>query len=487
MQIRLISQALGALLAILALIMAVPALLGWLWGEEGAMIALSEGVAATLGGSVALLGIGGLRPKRGTLRHREAFLVVSLAWGAAGVFGGLPFYFSGQFGGLVNAVFESVSGFTTTGATILSNVEAVPKSLLLWRATTHWLGGMGIVLLSVAVLPLLGVGGMELFKAEVPGPTTDKLAPRIIETARVLWWAYLLLTVAEIVLLVLAGMGVFDAVAHSFATVATGGFSTKNNSVEYFDSPLIEGIITVFMFLAGANFSLHILAPRKGLKAYFKDTEFLAYAGVVLGAFALVAGGLWWHDHYDGPSAARYGIFQVVSIVTTTGFSSADFEAWGGTHALAPFVLFVLMFIGGCSGSTGGGPKVVRIWLLVKEGLRELFRQIHPRAVTQLRLNDRLVPSEVLRSVAAFFFLYVILFSAASVALSLMGLDFTSALAASAACIGNIGPGLGTVGPMDNYDHIHAVGKVILTGLMILGRLELYTVLVLFVPEFWRR
>jgi len=378
-----------------------------------------------------------------------------------------------------------MSGFTTTGSTILIHIEELPQSLLFWRALSHWLGGMGIIVLSLAILPMLGVGGMQLFKAEVPGPTTDRLKPRIQDTATMLWGVYLLLTALETLLLMLGGMTFFDAICHAFATLATGGFSTRDASIAAFDSAYIDGVMTLFMFLAGVNFTLHFQALRGRLRDFHRNEEFRCYLGITLFATLLLLIFNWSGGIYQGLGAnLRYSLFQVTSILTTTGFGTADYEIW---PVITQYTLLLLMFIGGCAGSTGGGIKVARILLLFKHAQVQLFRLIHPRAVRLVKLGNRPVDREVLQAILGFFALFIGIFVIASLLMAACGMDLVSGAAAVIACLANIGPGLGSVGPTDNYAHVPVVGKGILIFCMLMGRLELFTVLVLLFPSFWRK
>ena len=428
------------------------------------------------------------RNAQGDLSHRHGFLVVTLGWVTVCFFGSLPFLFGGYFGDFTNCYFESVSGFTTTGSTILTKISDLPKATLFWRSIIQWYGGMGIIVLSIAVLPLLGIGGMQLFKAEVPGPVADKIQPRIRDTAKLLWKVYLIITAAEVLLLWVGGNSLFDSLCHAFTTMATGGFSTKDDSVMTAFGVYGETVITVFMFFAGVNFSLHYLALRGNLKAYWRDGEFKLYVYIILGATLILTALLFFKGIYGSIwESFRYSVFQVVSLMTTTGYNSADFEAWGLVAPLAPLLLLLLMFVGGTTGSTGGGMKVIRVWLSLKHGYRELFRLIHPRAVRHVKIGGRVVPEPVLDSILGFVVLYILLFVAASLIMSLLGYDFATAISSAACTIGNIGPGLGAVGPVDNFSEIAGVGKWVLILCMLLGRLEIYTVVLLFVPEFWRR
>ncbi len=431
-------------------------------------------------------GAGLMLPTRGKvdLTVKDGFAIVTFGWLACAVFGALPFLLAGAVKTPVDAVFESMSGFTTTGATILGDIEALPRGLLFWRSLTHWLGGMGIVVLSLAVLPALGVGGMQLFRAEVPGPTADRLSPRIQNTAKILWGVYVGLSALEAALLLVGGMSLFDALCHTFGTMATGGFSTRNASIAAFPSPFIQTVITVFMFLAGANFALHYWLLRRRITHYARDEEFRVYTGVTVVSVLL----LWLIlvlKLGEGPVLAlRHASFQAVSILTTTGFGTADYLLWG---AAAQIILLLLMFFGGCAGSTGGGMKHMRLLLLGKHGMRELRKLLHRQGVFTVRLSGKRVADDVMMNVLGFFLLYVSIFAAAALVVAAMGVDLETAVGASAATLGNIGPGLGQVGPASTYAGLPLAAKGILSFCMLLGRLELFTVLVVLTPMFWRR
>ncbi len=415
---------------------------------------------------------------------REAFAIVTFAWLAMSLFGSIPYVVSGAIPSFTDAFFETVSGFTTTGASILTNVEALPKGLLFWRSMTQWLGGMGIILLSLAILPILGVGGMQLFKAESPGPTVDKIKPRIGETAKVLWQVYVMFTFVQTLLLLLGGMNIFDALSHSFTTMATGGFSTRNLSIAHYNSPYIDTVIIVFMFIAGANFVLHYKALKGDVREYFKNNEFVFYLSIVLISIFISVLLLINSGNYNSfTSALRYSAFQVVSIITTTGYSTADYEIWPYS---IQFILLILMFIGGCAGSTAGGIKNMRILILLKNGNAELRKLIHPKAIVPVRYNNRTVPQDIINNILAFFVLFVTTFVVATIIMTILGMDIISAMGAVIASLSNIGPGLGSVGPMDNYSNIHFLGKWILSFCMIIGRLELFTALVIFTKVYWK-
>mgnify|MGYP001205282339 CR=1 FL=1 len=471
----------GLILMCVGLCMIAPLLCGWYYGDSSvAPLFLSLCVTVLAG---AFLMFYFRRPGPMVINHREGMLIVSLGWAACGFFGALPFALGG-FPSFTDAFFESVSGFTTTGASILTNIEAMPKGLLLWRSLTHWLGGMGIIVMTIAILPFLGVGGMQLYKAEVPGPVADKLQPRIKDTAMSLWKVYVLFTVVQTILLMFGGMDLFESVCHSFGTMATGGFSTRNASIAAYDSAYIDYVISFFMLVAGLNFALHFQLFRGRPLVLWRDPEFRFFGIFVLVLTAVVILATYGTNYDSWADATRYSVFQVASIITTTGYATADYELW---LPLPQGVLLLCMFVGGCAGSTAGGIKCMRVMLLFKHAYRELFRMVHPRAVRPLKFGAKLVKEEVLTSIWGFFVLFIVLFVLASLALAALGVDVLTAFAAVVACIGNVGPGLGGVGPTDNYSAIPALGKWVLSFCMLLGRLEIYTILVLFVPEFWRK
>ncbi len=479
--IRSVLRVLGFMIFLLGLMMVIPLGIS-LYHQDGAStgILVSILVTTACGGSLYLL----FKQQKG-LGLRDGFLIVGMGWFLMALFGALPYLFSGAILSFTDAFFESMSGFTTTGATILTDIEQMPPALLFWRAFTHWIGGMGIIVLSLAILPLLGVGGMQLFKAEVPGPTADKLTPRIAETARILWIVYVGITFLEVLFLLLGGMGLLDAFCHAFATMATGGFSTRNASIGAFNSAYFDYVITIFMFAAGVNFALHFKFITGKFDAYWKNFEFKTYLGIVLIAAAVITisnllGGVY-NNFFD---SVKHGLFQSVSIGTTTGFGTADYETW--TH-LSQILLFMLMFIGGSAGSTGGGMKVLRLIIVVKYTFIQLKKLIHPNAVIPLRVGNRVIPKEITLSVIGFFLLYVFLFVIVSIIMSLMGMDLLTAAGASASCLGNIGPGLGNVGPTDHYAWMPALAKWILALTMMVGRLEIYTVLVIFTKGLWSK
>jgi len=420
--------------------------------------------------------------KGNPLRKREGYLIVTMGWVFMSLFGTLPYLFSGAIPSFTNAFFETLSGFSTTGATILTDIESINKGILFWRSLTQWIGGMGIIVLTVAILPILGIGGMELFVAEAPGISPDKLKPRITDTAKRLWFIYLGLTALEFLLLWIGGMSFYDAVNHALTTMATGGFSTKNASIAYFDSPFLQYVIIIFMFLAGTNFTLTYFGLHGQLKKVWGNEEFRYYLKFTIFFGLLITCVVYSVTDQSMERSFRDGLFQLVSIVTTTGYITTDYTAW------TPFltvVFFMLMFIGGSAGSTAGGVKVVRHVVLLKNSILELRRQVHPRAILPVRLNKKAVLPETTFNILAFMIIYLMIFVGGSVIMSMFGLDFMTAIGAVATCLGNIGPGIGNVGPVDNFASIPMAGKWMLSLFMLLGRLELFTVLILFTPYYW--
>ena len=414
---------------------------------------------------------------------REGYLIVSLTWVIISIFGTLPFIFSGSIINFSDAFFETISGFTTTGATILTDIESLPRNILYWRAMTHWIGGMGIIVLTVAILPFLGIGGLQLMIAEMPGITPDKLHPRITETAKRFWAIYVIFTVAEVLLLWVGEMDFFESVCHSFATMATGGFSTRNNSIADF-MPYSQYIIIIFMFIAGTNFTLHYFMMHRQFNKVKSNEEFRMYSWIIGIISIFIAFGLFITVGLNIESSFRDAIFTVVSIITTTGFVTADYSLW---PSFLWMLIFALMFIGGSAGSTGGGVKIIRHLLLIKNSFLEMKRSIHPQAIIPVKYNGKSVTQQIIFNVMAFFLIYILIFSFSTITLSLLGYDFDTSIGASIASLGNIGPGIGNVGPVDNYSFFSPVAKWFLSFLMLLGRLELFTVLIVISPAFWKR
>lgn len=483
MQLLVIQRILGLLLMIFSSTLLPPIAIELIY-QDGAVLPFIESFTLTLvGGMLLYLPVKGQKKE---LRLRDGFLIVVLFWTVLGIFGGLPFFLSDTLSlSVTDAVFESISGLTTTGATVIVGLDGMPRSLLFYRQEIQWLGGMGIIVLAVAVLPMLGIGGMQLFRAEAPGPVKDaKLTPRITETAKALWFIYLALTIACGLAYWIAGMSLFDAVGHAFSTVAIGGFSTHDASIGYFDSTAIELIAIVFMLLSGINFALHFGAIRhRTLKPYWRDSEFKTYIGVLAAVSVITIGYLQFNKTFTSTAESIVeGLFQVVSIGTTTGFTTADYYTWPG---FLPVLLLYASFIGGCSGSTGGGIKVIRILLLVKQGVRELKRLIHPNAEIAVKIGNKPLPEKVMEAVWGFFAAYFAISALMILLLMASGLDQETAFSAVAACLNNLGPGLGDVGR--NFASINDFAKWLLCLAMLLGRLEIFTLLVLFTPTFWRK
>lgn len=478
---KIIFRILGILTGLVGIFMAltVPVALIYKDGDAGALL-ISALIAISTGFAITML----VKADKSNLGKREGFLIVTLSWIIFSLFGSLPFVLSGEIPSYTDAFFETMSGFTTTGASIITDIESLPHGLLFWRSMTQWLGGMGIIVLSIAILPFLKLGNIQLFVAEVPGPTPDKLRPRIKDTAKRLWAIYIIFTAAETILLWAGEMDLFDAVCHSFTTMATGGYSTKNASIAAFSTPYTHYVITAFMIIAGTNFTLAYLGFHGKFKKVIQNEEFVFYITVL--AIAILIGGavLYFQNGHPAEQSFRESAFQVVSIVTTTGYATANYCNWG------PFLIlfmFILMFTGGSAGSTGGGIKMVRLLLLAKNSRMELRRLIHPNAVIPVRLNHKVVPQQVVYNVQAFMVFYLIITAFSALVISVMGYDVVSSLSAVAATLGNIGPGLGDVGPAMNYSHFPVFGKWFLSFLMLLGRLELFTVLVLIQASFYKK
>lgn len=482
MQRAAIQRVLGLLLMVFSTTMLPPIIVARIYGDESIVPFLAAFALTVVLGLIVWL-----PARRATqeLRLRDGFLIVVLFWTVLGTAAALPFIFSDEpTVGLSDAIFEAWSGLTTTGATVLVGLDQLPKSILYYRQQLQWLGGMGIIVFAVAIMPMLGVGGMQLYRAETPGPVKDnRLTPRIAQTAKALWYIYLGLTVACMAAYWLAGMSFFDALGHSFSTVAIGGFSTHDASIGHFENALVELVAVIFMLAAGLNFALHFLAWRGfTLRPYVEDTEARAYFTMLFVVSAVTVTYLLLAGVYDSiPSALHHGIFQVVSIGTTTGFTTAEYFFWPG---FLPVLLLLVSFVGGCGGSTGGGIKVIRVLLLFKQGTREIMRLIHPSAQLPVKVGGRVLPDRVVESVWGFFALYVASFCVMSLLLAATGLDLVTAFSAVAACMNNLGPGLGEVGA--HYAALSAPAKWVLCFAMLLGRLEIFTLLVLFNPQFWR-
>ncbi len=483
MHLAIIQRIIGQFLMLFSITLLPPVVIDLLY-QEGAAHAFFYSYLVLL--AIGFLLFLPVRKQSNDLRLRDGFVVVVLFWMVLGVAGALPLYLYENLDiSIVDALFESISGLTTTGATVLVGLDHLPHSILFYRQELQWLGGMGIIVLAVAVMPMLGIGGMQLYKAETPGPVKDnKLTPRIAETAKALWYIYLGLTIACAIAYWIAGMNLFDAVAHSFSTVAIGGFSTHDASIGYFDSKAIEFVAIIFMFLGAINFALHFSVARsKTLSPYFRDAEFRLYASLLIIISALSVYVLYSQSVYhDLSDAFREGIFQTISIATTSGFVTSDFSSW---PVFIPVLLLFSSFIGGCAGSTGGGMKVIRILLLIKQGQREILRLIHPNAQVTVKLGKQPVKNSIIDAVWGFFAAYVALFALMMLILMFNGLDQITAFSAVAATINNLGPGLGEVSA--NYASLSDFNKLVLCFSMLLGRLEIFTLLVLLTPAFWRK
>lgn len=482
MNFRIVIQIIGFLLFLTGIFMLFGIPFSIYYGDSDILALVISGITTSLIGIVMWLV--NKKYDKQEISKREGFLIVTLGWIFMSAFGALPFVIQGSIPSYTDAFFETMSGFTTTGASILKEVEVLPHGILFWRSMTHWIGGMGIILLSIAILPILGIGGMQLYQAEVAGPTKDKIHPRVKETAKRLWAIYVFLTFAETGLLIIGGMNLFDALCHSFGSLATGGFSTKTKSVAFFNSAFIDYVIIFFMFLGGTNFALHYHALHGKITSYFKDSEFRFYLGFLSFTVLGTAIFLFFANSQSAEEAFRHSAFNILSILTSTGFATTDYEAWAPFFSL--FFLILLLF-GACAGSTSGGVKMVRYQLLIKNSILELKRLIHPHAILPVRQNGKAIPNDIISKISAFVLLYLAIFGLGSFILSLIGLDLKSAMGSVAACMANIGPGLGTTGPVSNYSGVPDLGKWLLSFLMLIGRLELFTVLIIFSPAFWRK
>ncbi len=490
---KIIFHLMGLLLLFNGGFMMISALVSLL-SKDGAALSISSAGLLTIFAGTLLMFI--TRGHRKEIKKREGYIVVTFGWLFMSLSGMLPYLVSGAIPSVTNAFFETISGYTTTGASILSDIESLPNGILFWRSTTHWIGGMGIIVLAIAILPLLGIGGMQLFAAEAPGPNADKLHPRITDTAKRLWLIYFGFTAAETIALKLAGMSFFDAINHAMSTLSTGGFSTKNASVAHWnDKPLIQYIIIFFMMLAGMNFVLSYFAFKGRVQKIIKDEEFRLYMSFVIGFTLITALVIYFRADVRtssiahpmvlgaGESAFRHSLFQVLAVITTTGFVTADFTMW------TPFltvIFFGLMFLGGSAGSTSGGIKVVRHLLTIKNAVMEFKRTLHPNAVLPVRYNTRSVDRGIIYNILAFFILYMLSWIIGASVLGAMGLDFTTALGGAASALGNVGPAFGDLSPVDNFGGLPSAAKWWCGFLMLIGRLELFTVLILLTPFFWR-
>ncbi len=478
---RSVINVLGILLLLLSIMMLGCVLsVGQFGGVDASALVFSALITAATGTTFWFT----TRGQRGNrVQKREGYLIVALGWLAMTLFGMLPYLLSGVIPDITNAFFETVSGLTTTGASVLEDIESVPRGILFWRSITQWIGGMGIIVLTVAIFPLLGIGGIELFVAEAPGPTSDKIHPRIRETARRLWLIYVSLTVLLAIILRIAGMTGFDAINHALTTMATGGFSTKNASMAYYDLPAIQYPIILFMFIAGTNYTIIYFGLKGKFRKIWQSDEFRAYLFTVLFLALCVTIAVYFLTDLPFEKAFRDAMFQIVSLITTTGFVSADYTTWAPPLTM---LFFILMFLGACAGSTSGGIKIIRHLVFVKNSLLEFKRLLHPRGVIRIKIDRQIVAPRILTHILVFLLIYLILFVLGSILMTILGMDFLSAIGAVATSLGNVGPGIGSVGPVDNFVAVPTAAKWVLSFLMLLGRLELFSILILFTPYFWK-
>lgn len=482
MNLTLVLKVTAVLLLVVSAFMLAPILVALYYGELyvlSAFLLPMLGVGIVCGGFLLLA-----RGRNGELSPQSGFFLVTLSWLSVAAVGAIPFVISHAIPSYTDAFFETMSGFTTTGATILTEIEVLPKSILFWRSLTHWLGGMGIIVLTVAILPLLGVGGLQLMKAEAPGPSVDRLTPKITETAKILWLIYLALTVLETTLLMVGGLNLYEALIHTFGTLATGGFSPKAASVGHYTSAYVHIVITIFMLGAGINFILYFRLLKGQFSIIRRNTEVKAYLGIFAVASLIITATLYGQTYSGFGESLRFASFQAASILTTTGYATADFATW---PQLAQVVLFVLMFIGGSAGSTGGGMKVIRVVTAVKQGFNEMRYLIHPRGVFAIRLNGARVRKDVVYNITGLIFLYLFLLLVTGIFVATGGYNILTSFSTALVTLGNIGPGFGRVGPVENYAFFQPYIKWYLSFIMMVGRLEVYTVLVLLTPTFWKR
>lgn len=483
MNIKQVSRVVSILLLIIAFFMFIPFFIAFSHDEKEVIRSFLIPICSIILLCFSILFLTRKNIKN-TISTRDGFLLVSTSWIISAFFSCLPFYLSGSIPHFADAFFETMSGYTTTGASILTNIEILPKSILFWRSLTHWLGGMGIVVLTVAIFPLLGVGGLQLIKAEAPGPTVDKITPKITETAKILWFMYLTLTAAETLLLMAGGMNLYDAFTHTFGTLATGGFSPKNSSVGHYNSAYIDVVITVFMLMAGTNFILYFKLITGNLGPVFGNTELKVYLSIFLVATMIITFTNYGRAYDSLGMSFRFAGFQAAAVLTTTGYTTTNYAKW---PMLSQVVLFILMFIGGCSGSTGGGIKVIRIVTLFKQGWNELKYLIYPRGIFQIKLSGSIVTKEIVYAISGFVFLYIFLLLFTTFIVGTGDNDILTSIATALVTLGNIGPGFGKISPAGNYAFYPDYIKWYLSFIMMAGRLEIYTVLVLFTPKFWKK
>jgi len=480
MNYGMIFKSLGGVLCVEAACMVPSLLISFIYWEGDTMALLVSIILLTLLG----LGLRSIKPVTSDIYARDGFAIVALGWLFVSVFGGLPFLISGAIPSVMDALFESASAFSTTGASILKEVEGLPKGILFWRSSAHWMGGMGVLILMIAVLPSVKANTLYIMKAETPGPVPEKFVPKVGQTAKILYVIYIAMTAIEVIFLLAGGMSLYDALIHAFGTASTGGFSNRNASIGAYNSVYIDAVVTIFMLLFGVSFTVYYALLKVNVKSILRDEELKFYLGTVITATVLIILNTYGTVFQTIDEAIRYSSFQVSSIITTTGYSTADFALW---PVFSQSILVLLMFLGASAGSTGGGMKCLRIILLFKIIKREIIKIIHPRSVQTVKINGRVVDEEILSGVMAFFFAYVAIFAAATIIVSLDNKDMISTATAVASCLSNIGPGLGVVGPTGNYADFSDISKAVLSLCMIIGRLEIYPILLLFTPTFWKR
>ena len=481
MNLKIVLRSLGMLLVCEAITLLLPLITAFIY-KDGDFSAFLMTIFIILIFAIPMVLI---KPKDKNIYPREGFAIVAIGWLLISFFGAFPFYLSQAIPSFVDAFFESSSGFTTTGSTILNEIQSLPHGILLWRSFTHWVGGMGILVLTIAILPSMGMGSMQVMKAESPGPIVGKVVPRLGASAKILYGIYLGLTVIEVILLMFAGMNFFDALLHAFGTLGTGGFSNKNISVGYYDSALIDGIITVFMILSGINFSLYYFVLKGNLKNFWKDQELRLYLFIMGSAMLLITANLLYTGYYSSASTAfRYTSFQVASVMTTTGYATADYNLW---PMFSQILLLSIMFVGGCAGSTGGGIKVIRFVIAFKSIMCSFKRIIHPNACYVVRLNGKKVDNQIVQGVMSYFFIYGIVFFTGVIIISLNNFDVGTTITSVIATLNNIGPGIEIVGPMGNFSSFTDLSKITFSLLMIIGRVEIYPLLLLLIPELWKK
>ena len=489
MNVKTIVNILSAMLVVTGLSMLIPTVISWSFSEPDLSGHLQSMIICIVVGIPFWM----ITRKSRALNSKDGFAIVSFAWLIVAFAGSLPFYLSGTIPNFTDAWFEAMSGVTTTGATIIGNpttlpnlpngIESMPHGILFWRSFLQWIGGMGIIVFTIAILPLLGVGGVQLFKAEVPGPVADKIRPRVKETAKILWMVYVGFTFLQFLLLGFAGMPWFDSICHAFTTMPTGGFSTQNASIAAYSNPLIHYVIIFFMFIAGVNFTLHFRAITGNFKSYFKDYEFKVYFFILFFATTFIFFNISYSELDLNHNTFRISLFQSLALMTGTGYANANYELW---PFFSQLLLFFMMFFGAMGGSTSGGLKIARVILLIKYAASETRRMLHSRAIIPIRIGDRTISDDVIRNTLGFFLIYLSFFVMTALVLTALNFDFLSSLSAAASAIGNVGPAFGAFGPTDNYALLHPIGKWMMTFCMLLGRLEIFTIMVLFSRTFWR-